>query len=113
MKKTNQVLKTITDGFFSYLVFYFWTAFFVWCGFNMLGIFPVGFLQVLGGLIIFRQLQTIFYHPSNLHLKPKKEQMIEFADFCKHTIKEGENVKEADYLRFMEIKRLQNEHQTP
>lgn len=74
MIKTKQTFKSIIDGLGTYLLWYFWTSFLIWLGIFLLNIINIEYLQILGGLLVFRQIRALFLVGSDKHLLKDKDE---------------------------------------
>jgi hypothetical protein len=71
MKKTLGTLKSIVDGLAMYGAWYLWTAFMLWLGNHLIGLYPLSYWQSLGVIIVGRQLYSFLKKPTNAHVKNK------------------------------------------
>jgi hypothetical protein len=81
MERTKLTLKTIVDGFGMYILYYFWTSFLLWGGFQLLNLIGVSFWQVFGGVVVFRQVVGLIANRTDRHVKkestdPRTEKTI-------------------------------------
>jgi hypothetical protein len=86
MKKTKFAAKSIIDGIFAYSLTYGWTALFAWIGLLLFHIYAISFWQVLGTIIVLRQLRALIFMPGDFHLKSESKTIKiiqEYADSMK------------------------------
>lgn len=67
--KTKLTLKSIIDGFGTYLFYYLFTALMIWLGIKLMKIYQVSYLQSLGFVIVFRQVKSLIKINSDKHVK--------------------------------------------
>ncbi len=72
MKKTISFLKSIYDGLTVYILWYLFTAFVIWIGIYSINLISVNYIQVLGSLLVVRQVIGVFNMRTDKHLKKDK-----------------------------------------
>ena len=89
MKKTKFAAKSIIDGIFAYSLTYGWTALFAWIGLLLFHVYVITFWQVLGTLIVLRQLRALIFMPGDLHVRSESKTIKIIEDYAEQMKKEA------------------------